>query len=48
MIIEQTRKDAWKAEYERSPMLKAEFLSAADYAAYMAANAAGLIRVLRS
>jgi trans-aconitate methyltransferase len=48
MIIDQTKKDVWKAEYERSPVLRAEFLSAENYAAYMAADAKGLIRVLHS
>ncbi len=46
MFNDQTKTDAWKAEYERSPALKAEFLSAEDYAAYMMAESKGLIRRL--
>ncbi len=40
--------EGWKAEFEKSPALQAEFLSAEDYAAYMKAEAAGLIRVLHN
>ncbi len=42
-----TTPDGWKTEYEASAELKGEFLSAADYAAYMAADAKGQIHVLR-
>ena len=43
-----TTRDGWLAEFEASADLQAEFLSADNYAAYMAADAKGLIRVLHS
>lgn len=39
-------KEGWRAEYERTPALQAEFLSADDYAAYKAAEAAGRVKIL--
>ncbi len=48
MFNDQTKTDAWKAEFERSPKLRAEFATAEDYVAFMAANAEGLIRILHN
>ena len=39
--------DGWKAEFEASADLKAEFTSAENYAAYMTADAAGRVKTLR-
>ena len=39
--------DGWKAEFEASADLKAEFMTAEDYAAYMTADAAGRVKTLR-
>ncbi len=46
MLDDLTKKDAWKAEFERSPKLQAEFVTVENYVAFMAANAEGLIRIL--
>ena len=45
---EFTTPDGWKDEYEASKDLQGEFLSAADYAAYKAANAAGRVQILHT
>lgn len=37
--------DAWKAEYQNSPKLQAQFVSADIYAAFQEANAAGAVRI---
>ena len=42
-----TTRDGWKAEFEQSPALQAEFIQVEDYVAYMAADAKGLIKILR-
>ena len=38
---------AYRAEYERSPELKAEFTEAADFAAYMVAENPAMIQKMR-